>query len=96
MCRWVAGGLRGVARATLNVCRRIRHGRVTKTRVEGPTGAHHIEADRQVNYEPKCPLNLIVSDARRFFFLNVVFASKVREVEVYESRLCIILQKMSF
>ena len=23
MCRWVAGGLRGVARATLNVCRRI-------------------------------------------------------------------------
>ncbi len=28
----------GVARATLNVCRRIRHGRVTKTRVEGPTG----------------------------------------------------------
>ena len=94
MCRWVAGGLRGVARATLNVCRRIRHGRVTKTRVEGPTGAHHIDADRQVNYKPNFPLNLTVSDARRF--LNVVFAPKVSEVEFYESRLCIVLQKMSF
>jgi hypothetical protein len=47
--------------------------------VEGPTGAHHIDADRQVNYKPNFPLNLTVSDARRF--LNVVFASKVSEVE---------------
>ena len=77
----------------MNVCRRIRHGRVAKTRVETALEAHRAEMGRQV-FKTYFSLNLNVSDAWRF--LNVVFVSKTSGAEFYESRLCLILRKASF
>ncbi len=85
MCRWIAGGLRGIARATVNVCRRIRHGRVAKTRVETALEAHRAEMGRQV-FKTYFSLKLNFSEARRV--LNVVFVSKTSGAEFYEGRLC--------
>jgi len=72
MCRWIAGGLRGIARATVNVCRRIRHGRVAKTRVETALEAHRAEMGRQV-FKTYFSLNLTFFRCAEVFKCRLCF-----------------------